>query len=227
MNGTSTKRMSTAGALLLAASLASCVSSRGYQQAMDEKEAEIRALREERSTLKAQIQKQRSDLDSTRGQVAEASMRPAEPADAPESAETKFPELDKMGISYGVRDGNMVISIPSSITFPSGQATLSKDGQKALKEVASTLKKQYARAKYEIDGHTDADPIKKSKFTSNRELSIARAMAVLTFLVEDCSIQDDQCVVAGYGQYDPVAKNDNDKDKAKNRRVEIVVHRQK
>ena len=141
-----------------------------------------------------------------------------------EPAETKFPELDSMGISYGMRDGNMVISIPSSITFASGQATLSKDGQKALKEVASTLKKQYPQAKYAIEGHTDTDPIRKSRFTSNRELSIARAMAVLTYLVEECGVKDDQCIVAGHGQYDPVAATAGEKDKAKNRRVEIVVH---
>ncbi len=227
MNAKSLSRLTIAGWLLLAMGQASCVSNRGFQQAMDEKDSEIRGLREERSALKAQIQKQRSDLDTTRGQVSEASARISEPAAPAEVPDAKFPELDKIGISYGMRDGNMVISIPSSITFPSGQATLSKDGQTALKEVATTLKKQYVGAKYEIEGHTDSDPIKKSKFTSNRELSIARAMAVLTYLVEDCSIKDDQCVVAGFGQYEPVAKNDTDKDKAKNRRVEIVVHRAK
>jgi chemotaxis protein MotB len=227
MNAKSLSRLTMAGWLLLAMGQASCVSNRGFQQAMDEKDSEIRGLREERAALKAQIQKQRSDLDATRGQVSEASARVSEPAVPVETPDAKFPELDKVGISYGMRDGNMVISIPSSISFPSGQATLSKDGQVALKEVAATLKKQYAGAKYEIEGHTDSDPIKKSKFTSNRELSIARAMAVLTYLVEDCSIKDDQCVVAGFGQYEPVAKNDTDKDKAKNRRVEIVVHRAK
>ena len=204
-----------------------CVSSRGYQQGLDEKDAEIRSLHEERAALKAQIQRQQGDLDSARGQAAEAGAKTAETIETPGAAETKFPELDQMGISYGMRDGNMVISIPSSITFPSGQATLSTEGHKALQQVASTLKKQYPGAKYEIDGHTDTDPIKKSKFTSNRELSIARAMAVLTYLVEECGIKDGQCIVAGYGQYEPVAKNDNDKDKAKNRRVEIVVHRTK
>lgn len=224
MNGKSLSRLAMAGWVLLAIGQASCVSNRGFQQAMDEKDAEIRGLREERTALKAQIQKQRSDLDAARGQASEASAKISEPAAAPtEAPDAKFPELDKMGISYGMRDGNMVISIPSSITFPSGQATLSKDGQNAIKEVAATLKKQYPGAKYEIDGHTDTDPIKKSKFSSNRELSIARAMAVLTYLVEECSIKDDQCIVSGYGQYQPVAKNDTDKDKAKNRRVEIVM----
>jgi len=223
MNGKSLRRLATVGWLCLAIAQASCVSQRGYQQSMDQKEAEIRGLREERAALKAQIAKQRSELDAARGQASEASLKlgAAEPAVPEES----FPELDKMGISYGMRDGNMVISIPSSITFASGQATLSKDGQAALKEVASTLKKQYTGARYEIEGHTDADPIKKSKFASNRELSIARAMAVLTYLVEECGVKDDQCVVAGFGQYDPVASNTNDQDKAKNRRVEIVVHK--
>ena len=223
MNNKILSRLSIAGWFLLAVGQASCVSSQGYQQAVGEKDSEIRRLREERAALKAQIQKQQGELDSARGQVSEASSRLAESETAP--ADTKFPELDKLGIGYGMRDGNMVISIPSSITFPSGQATLSSDGHRALKEVASTLKKQYPGAKYQIEGHTDTDPIKKSKFTSNRELSIARAMAVLTFLVEDCGIQDDQCIVAGFGQYDPVAPNASDKEKAKNRRVEIVVHK--
>jgi chemotaxis protein MotB len=214
----SSSRLSIAGSLLIV--LCGCVSSRGYQETMAEKDAQIRSLREERAALKAQIQRQKSELDSARGQVSEASV----PTGTTEPAATKFPELDQVGVTYGMRDGNMVISIPSSITFPSGQATLSKDGQKALKEVASTLKKQYPGAKYAIEGHTDTDPIKKSKFTSNRDLSIARAMAVLTYLVEECGIPDDQCIVAGHGQYDPVAGNKSDPEKAKNRRVEIVVH---
>ena len=94
-----------------------------------------------------------------------------------------------------------------------------------LKQVGATLKKQYPNMRYSIEGHTDSDPITKSKFTSNRDLSVQRAMAVLTYMVEDCGIKDDQCIVAGHGQYDPLAPNDTTNDKAKNRRVEIVVHK--
>lgn len=214
-------RACVAGVLLFSPAWTSCVSQRGYQQALDDRDAEIRKLREERAALKSQIQSMKSSLDNAQGELVDASTKPAEPAAAPE----KFPELDNLGIAYGVRDGNMVISIPSSITFASGQATISKDGQKALKEVASTLKKQYPDAKYSMEGHTDTDPIQKSKFTSNRELSVQRAMAVLTYLVAECGIPDGQCVVAGYGEYDPVARGDSKGDKAKNRRVEIVVHK--
>jgi chemotaxis protein MotB len=123
-----------------------------------------------------------------------------------------------------MRDGNMVISIPSAITFPSGEATLSKSGETALKQVAATLKKKYGGAVFSIEGHTDSDPIKKSKFTSNRDLSIARARAVHTFLVVECGVPDSKCLVVGHGEYDPVAPNTDEKSKAKNRRVEIVVH---
>jgi chemotaxis protein MotB len=142
----------------------------------------------------------------------------------PEQKE-KIPELDNVGVTYGMRDGNMVITIPSSITFKSGEASLSKDGEKALRSVASTLKSKYGGAKYSIEGHTDADPIKKSKYGSNRELSIARAQAVHAFLVVECNVPDEKCVVVGHGEYLPVAPNASDKDKAKNRRVEIVVHK--
>jgi chemotaxis protein MotB len=221
MNTKYWSRLCLAGLMLLAAPLSSsCVSSRGYQQALDDRDAEIRKLREERASLKSQIQTLKNNLDSAHGELTDASARTVETEPA-----QQFPELDNLGIGYGMRDGNMVISIPSSITFASGQATLSKDGQKALKEVASTLKKQYPDAHYAIEGHTDSDPIKKSKFTSNRELSVQRAMAVLTFLVAECAIPDSNCIVAGHGEYDPVAPNDNKDDKGRNRRVEIVVHR--
>ena len=212
--------------LLLLPLTTGCVTSRAHEAAMDEKDRTITDLREERSQLKSQIQGLKSSLDSAHGDLTAASAKVNDAETTmPAAKETieKIPELDNVGVSYGMRDGNMVLSIPSSITFASGQSTLSKDGEKALAQVASTLKKKYPSGKYSIEGHTDSDPIKKSKFTSNRELSVMRAMAVLTYLVEECHVSDKQCVVAGHGEYTPVAANDNDKDKAKNRRVEIVV----
>ncbi len=196
-----------------------------------EKDDQIQQLRDERTELKGQVQSMKAQLDTANGELTNASARMSEPsstesrsaAATPKTVE-KIPELDDVGVSYGMRDGNMVISIPSSITFPSGEATLSKDGEKALKQVAATLKKKYGSAIYSIEGNTDSDPIKKSKFTSNRDLSIARARAVHTFLVVECGVPDSKCIVVGKGEYDPIAKNDSDKDKARNRRVEIVVH---
>lgn len=190
----------------------------------------IQELRDEREGLKKQVAGLRTNLDSANGQLADASARVSEPAtvttpvSVPERRE-RIPELDDVGVSYGERDGNMVITIPSSITFRSGESALSKEGEKALRSVAATLKSKYGDAKYSIEGHTDSDPIRKSKYGSNRELSIARARAVHTFLVVECGVPDANCVVVGHGEYKPVAPNTNDKEKARNRRVEIVVHR--
>jgi chemotaxis protein MotB len=137
----------------------------------------------------------------------------------------RFQDLDELGIGYGMRDGNMVISIPSEITFSSGKAELSERGKDALTVVARTLIDEYADAEYWIEGHTDTDPIKKSTFPTNRDLSLARSMAVLHYLVDDTGIPDGQCVVAGWGEYRPVTGNDSNESKALNRRVEIVVRR--
>lgn len=216
--------------LLLVPFLGACVTSQSHQRALDEKDATIRELRDERARLKAQLQGAAADRDDALGQLAEAGSARAEPEArepvAP-AADAKFPELDSVGVSYGMRDGNMVLSIPASITFASGKAELSSDGKAALKKVGTTLQREYPEAHFSVEGHTDADPIKKSGFGSNRDLSVARAMAVLRFLVEDCGVSDERCIVAGHGQYDPVAANQKDGDKAKNRRVEIVVLRRK
>src|SRR6185436_8831829 len=118
-------------------------------------------------------------------------------------------------------------TMSSDVTFGSGKAELSKAGRSALGSVAKALASEYPEAEYWIEGHTDADPITKAKFGSNRELSLARAMSVLHYLVEDAGVPDQQCVIAGWGQYRPVVAGKTADAKAKNRRVEIVVHQAK
>ena len=193
-----------------------CVS----QQTLKDYQDEVRALREERTQLKKENRQLRMQNESYEVALAEAN---AKLTDVPESPE--YDELDALGIDYRTQGGNFVISIPASITFASGKATLTKQGQEALNVVAQTLRNDYGDGIYWIEGHTDSDPIRKSKWESNRDLSVARAMGVLHYLVENAGILDDQCVVAGHGQYSPPAANDDDAGKARNRRVEIVVHR--
>lgn len=218
-------RIALFGALVLPL-VSSCVTKGAHQHVVGEKDELIQELRTERDGLKKQVAGLRSNLDSAQGELANASAPMSEPTliAVPETKE-KMPELDSVGVSYGMRDGNMVITIPSAITFKSGEANLSKDGEKALRSVASTLKSKYGEGKYSIEGHTDSDQIKKSKYPSNRELSIARARAVHTFLVVECNVPDEKCVVVGHGEYLPVGPNSTDKEKARNRRVEIVVHK--
>ena len=203
-----------------------CVSQQQYERTIGEREAENRALREERTALKNQMRDLAYQKESLETALAEANARLLEaPAKVGPSAPARNAAFDDLGIGYGMRDGNMVISIPAEITFPSGKAQLSEQGKDALTVVARTLLKDYAAAEYWIEGHTDSDPIKKSSFPTNRDLSLARAMAVLHYLVNETGIPDGQCVVSGWGEYRPLVANDTPDHKADNRRVEIVVRR--
>ena len=73
-----------------------------------------------------------------------------------------------------------------------------------------------------IEGHTDNQPIAKSGWKDNWELSLARARSVLTTLVAH-GVAPNRIAATGYGEYRPISSNDTAKGRAKNRRVEIVV----
>lgn len=213
-------------ALALTLFSSACQTDRAYRDALEEQTAENKRLREERTTIKGDMRDMSYQKESLENAVAEANAKLLEvPRQDTSSSAKKFPELDSAGVGYGMRDGEMVITMSSDVTFSSGKAELSKSGRSALTSVAKALAREYPGAEYWIEGHTDSDPITKSKFESNRELSLARAMSVLRFLVEDAGVPDDKCVVAGWGQYRPVAAGKTKDSKAKNRRVEIVVHR--
>lgn len=206
----------SAAASTLLLFLGSCASQKTLMQYQDE----VRSLREERTQLKKENRDLRAQNEAYEISLAEASVKPSAPITLADN-----PELDALGIGYGNRGGNFVISIPSEITFSSGKAEVTKKGQEALKAVARVLLDQHRDGRYWIEGHTDSDPIIKSKWASNRDLSVERAMAVLHYMVEDCNVPDDRCVVAGHGQYEPIGDNKDGAGKSRNRRVEIVVQK--
>ena len=74
-----------------------------------------------------------------------------------------------------------------------------------------------------VEGHTDDQPIKRSKWTSNKELSIARASAVADYLAERHGIERDRLTVIGYGEERPIADNEMSRGRQQNRRVEIII----
>jgi len=192
------------------------------QKVIDDYEAEIGALREERTALKAENTGLRGQLDQTQMALSNASSE----LDQAHTQEATMPTLPQLGggLEVGMRGSDLVITVPSSISFSSGKATLAKQGEAPLREVAQLLLNEHPNAQYWIEGYTDTDQIKKSGFKSNRDLSMQRAMSVHRFLVEKCGVPDEACVVAGHGEYDPVADNTTKAGKARNRRVEIVVH---
>ena len=113
--------------------------------------------------------------------------------------------------------GEVTVRVPGDVLFGPGQTTLSKASKKTLAKVATALNENYAGRTVVVEGHTDRDPIKKSKWASNEALSEARAQAVADYLAER-GVDSGRLSTVGLGASQPRGKN-----KSKNRRVEIVV----
>jgi chemotaxis protein MotB len=74
-----------------------------------------------------------------------------------------------------------------------------------------------------VEGHTDNIPIHTAKFYSNWELSTARATNVLQYFIARGNFAPDRLSAAGYGEYKPAAPNTSERNRALNRRVDIVL----
>jgi flagellar motor protein MotB len=116
------------------------------------------------------------------------------------------------------------ISIGSDVLFSSGRATLTTGGKRALSRVTSGISSDHAGKTIRIYGHTDADPIRKTKnlWADNLDLSSNRAMAVARYMVSR-GIKGSLIESIGMGSTRPIASNKTAAGKKKNRRVEIMI----
>ena len=129
--------------------------------------------------------------------------------------------IDAGQLKVIIRDGRMVIQLESDVLFDSGKTNIKPDGQTALTKLALVLAGITDR-KYLITGFTDDVPIHTQRFPSNWELSTARAVEVVKFLVAS-GLKPQQVAAAGYSEFDPVVTNDTPEHRAQNRRIEIVL----
>lgn len=116
----------------------------------------------------------------------------------------------------------LLISIMNDVSFDSGSAEVSGNGQKIAKEVSNFL---YTNPPHEItvSGHTDNQPIRSSEFKSNWELSVMRAVNFMRLLLENDDLDAKLFSAKGYGEFEPIAPNDTAKNREKNRRVEVLI----
>jgi chemotaxis protein MotB len=111
------------------------------------------------------------------------------------------------------------------IIFPSGSAQISKEGKKVLNKVIDILK-DVKDKRIQVEGHTDNVPIVsslKKRFPTNWELSTGRATEVVRYLQEAGGLDAKLLSATGYSEYQPVASNESETGKRKNRRIEIVL----
>jgi chemotaxis protein MotB len=123
-------------------------------------------------------------------------------------------------------NGAIVITVAGMTLFDAGKADLKTSAHPTLSKICSTIKQRYPSNYIRVEGHTDSTPIvhSKSKFADNMALSIARSRAVYEYMAKSGGIAANKMYTAGYGEFQPLVHPEKTAaDRAKNRRVEIVI----
>ncbi|HET6365309.1 MAG: OmpA family protein [Nitrospirota bacterium] len=233
-------------ALLL---ITGCVSKGTYETKQKEAEsltaqnenlqAQAKSLTEEVTALKKDKEATQMERDALQSKVNELQAKmnelsqKAEKAEQLEQTTKTYQDLTKK-LEKEIQEGQVQITemknrltmtMVDKILFPSGSAQISKDGKKVLDKVVTILK-EVKDKRIQIEGHTDNAKILgslKKKFPTNWELSTARATEVARYIQEAGGIDPKLLSATGYSEYQPVAPNDTEEGKHKNRRIEIVL----
>jgi chemotaxis protein MotB len=151
-----------------------------------------------------------SQLGTMQSQMGELESR----ANAVQAEAAKASPSSKNG--WITAPGVAMISVSSDLLFGSGKAELTSAGRSKISEIAREIRKEYPSRDIYVIGHTDSDPIRKTKWKDNWELSAERALTV-TRVLQSSGVSGKQLMAAGRAEYQPEGS------KAKNRRVEIYA----
>ncbi len=123
------------------------------------------------------------------------------------------------GLTVTQRDGQIYVSLENKLLFPSGSTTVDAKGREALSNLAKAIENE-KDLNIMVEGHTDTDKVLPgAPYKDNWDLSVLRATSVVRILQESSKVDPKRITAAGKGEYEPADPN----DKAKNRRIEIVL----
>ncbi|MDA8100623.1 MAG: flagellar motor protein MotB [Nitrospiraceae bacterium] len=193
---------------------------------------QVANLTAENDALKKDKDALTKDKEGLQARVNELSTK-AEKAEQLEKATQTYQDLQKK-LEKEIQEGKiqltemknrLTMTMVDKILFASGSAEVSREGKNVLDKVVPILK-EIKDKRIQVEGHTDNVRIIsaiKTRYPTNWELSTARATQVVRYLQEDGGIDPKVLSATGYAEYQPVAPNDSDENKAKNRRIEIVL----
>jgi flagellar motor protein MotB len=194
------------------------------------------ALHDQNNKLQAELNETRSRLADTQGRLSqapdpasvgqmqsriaelEAQLKAAPPATPGAAAGPADPSMAGIEATYDKARGTLTVNLPGEILFPPGKATLKPSASPTLDKIVSAIKKDYSTKTIYVDGHTDADPITRTKdqWEDNWDLAAARANAVRRYLTSH-GVNSKNVDLRAFGPNRPKGK------KKASRRVEIVV----
>ncbi len=138
-----------------------------------------------------------------------------------EVAEKLQEEVAKDMVEIETKGRKIVIRVQEKGAFASGSAELEFDFLPVLEKLVGIL--QSVEGHIAVEGHTDDVPINTVDFPSNWDLSVARALRVAHGLFDEGEISESRFTIAGYADTRPLVPNNSPENRAKNRRVEIVL----
>ncbi len=167
-------------------------------------EAERDACRRDQDTFNRRLQASLEEVRGLKEQLAQASSQPPAPP------------------GWTAVPGGGMIAIEDDLLFAPGKTALRTEARKLLDGIASTIQREYADKDVFVWGHTDDQPIQKSGWLDNYELSAERALAVVRYL-RDKSVTAERLIACGSGEFRPRAPNNSADNRQKNRRVEVYA----
>ena len=193
-----------------------------FKGSSKKRKAELARLQQEILALQKHFAARLKQTRKAMAELAKARAEAEKRARMYRSLTREFRKLIDSGqLSVGLVHGRMVIKLGSAVLFDSGKAMLKVSGKRVLDKVAQVLKRVKGRH-FQVAGHTDNRPIRISRFRSNWDLSVARALQVVKHLQKQ-GVPPDSLSVGGFSQYQPVSTNKTPAGRRANRRIEISL----
>lgn len=116
------------------------------------------------------------------------------------------------------------LTFKDGVLFDKGNDKIRDDVYPVLESIANLVSMKYYNSDIQVTGHTDNDPINVPRFPDNWYLSAGRAISVGNYFINDKGFSPNKIYAGGRGEFEPVAPNDTEENKAKNRRVEMKIY---
>lgn len=153
---------------------------------------------------------------------APAQEKPPEPPKPPlKTASGPKQKLAALGFDVKEEPRGLVISLPQTILFSSGDDSIGVEAHEKVQQIAAVLRDIPNRIS--LEGHADAVPVHNRRFKNNWELAAARSLRLVEVLGRDCGIDESRLSIASFSSFDPKEPDDTPGGRASNRRVEIVI----
>ena len=219
---------------LAMAMMTSCISKKKYDELEAAKNAEISALNSALADEQSKVEKLNSEAEKLQKNLNMSQEEIASLGEQVKAGNDKisglhksiaeaFETYDKNDVTVEERNGKLYVSMTNAILFDSGRAKVAKESGEVLAKLAKAIVDNPGLM-IMVEGHTDNEPVKihRATYKDNWSLSTARALAIVREM-QKLGVDGNRLTAVGKGEMEPVASNETDEGRQKNRRTDFVV----